>query len=98
MKRYTGKCLEADVAELNKTLESLGADMRFDVGYRYNYTAIDLATPSQLARHCCHRNLETGTPRACLAACNAYVASETAKMLAKRAEINATAAARGGAS
>ena len=73
MKRYTGKALEADIAILNNKLEALNSDMRFDVGYRYNYTAIDLCTTEQLARHCCERNLETGTPRECLHAARLYV-------------------------
>ena len=76
MKRYTGKCLERDVVELNKQLAAMGAELRFDVGYRYNYTAIDLATPEQLERHCCQRMLTSGTPRECLAACHAYVVSQ----------------------
>src|ERR1035441_6738154 len=41
--RYTGKSLEKDVIELNAKLEKLGSDLFFDVGYRYNYTTIDLA-------------------------------------------------------
>lgn len=74
MKRYTGKNLESDVASINQKLETLGAPLRLVVGYRYNYTAIDLATPEQLARHCCQRNLECGSPRECLAAANAFLA------------------------
>ena len=73
MRRYTGKALESDIADLNKRLESAGHEMRFDVGYRYGYTAIDLATVEQLARHCCQRNLTCGTPRECLAAAQRYV-------------------------
>lgn len=75
MSRYTGKSLEKDVQEINAKLEKLNSPLRCVVGYRYNYTAIDLATPEQMARHCCQRNLETGTPRECLAAANAFVAS-----------------------
>ena len=75
MNRYTGKSLEADIAAINETLAKLNAEYRLEVGYRYNYTAVDLATPEQLARHCCQRNLETGTPRQCLAAANAYLVS-----------------------
>jgi hypothetical protein len=52
---------------------------RFDVGYRYNYTTIDLATPEQLARYCCARNLQTGTPRECLNACYQYIAEGVRK-------------------
>ena len=74
MKRYTGKSLEADVKGFNEQLAARGDAYRFDVGYRYNYTAIDLATPKQLARHCCARNLQTGTPRECLNACYKYLA------------------------
>ncbi len=76
MKRYTHKCLEADAAELNKQLEAMGAALRFDIGSRYNYSAVDLATPEQLAVHSCQRNLECGTPRECLAACYRYVVSQ----------------------
>ena len=72
--RYTGKSLEADCVRFNEQLAERGDAYRFDVGYRYNYTAVDLATPEQLARHCCQRNLETGTPRECLAACYRYLA------------------------
>jgi hypothetical protein len=72
--RYTGKSLEKDVEQFNKQLAERSDRFRFAVGYRYNYTAIDLATPEQLARHCCHRNLETGTPRECLNACYKYLA------------------------
>lgn len=72
--RYTGKSLEADVIRFNQQLEERGDANRFVVGYRYNYTAIDLATPEQLARHCCGRTLECGTPRECLNACYRYLA------------------------
>lgn len=71
--RYTGKSLEADVAALNAKLESMGHDLRFDVGYRYNYTAIDLATVEDLKRHCCQRMLIGGTPRECLHAAQMHV-------------------------
>lgn len=74
MRRYTGKSLEADIAAINARLEERKHAYRFDVGYRYNYTAIDLATPEQLARHCCQRNLATGTPRECLNAVHTYLA------------------------
>lgn len=74
-KRYTGKSLENDVNEINHKLDKLNAPYRIDVGYRYNYTAVDLATPQQLRDHCCQRNLETGTPRECLTAALGYLAS-----------------------
>lgn len=74
--RYTHKSLEVDAEKLNEQLAAIGAEMRFSVGHRYGYSAIDLATPEQLARHCCHRMLIGGTPRECLAACNAYVVSQ----------------------
>jgi hypothetical protein len=74
VKRYTGKSLEADVASFNEQLAARGDAYRFLVSYRYNYTAVDLATPAQLARHICQRNLETGTPRECLNACYRYLA------------------------
>ena len=71
--RYTGKSLEHDVEQMNKQLEVAKNDFRFVVGYRYNYTAIDLATPEQVKRHCCHSTLQCGTPRECLAACHEYM-------------------------
>lgn len=74
MSRYTYKNLKSDVAELNAKLEKLNHEFRFDVGSSYNRTTIDLATPEQLARHCCDRLLDCGTPRECLAACHAYLA------------------------
>jgi hypothetical protein len=45
MKRYTSKQLEIDVAKLNAKLENFNHKYRFVVGYRYNYVAIDIATP-----------------------------------------------------
>lgn len=73
MKRYTHKSLAADVELLNAKLAEKGHEMRFMIGGRYNYSAIDLATVEQLARHCCQRNLDTGTPRECLNACHEYM-------------------------
>ena len=73
MKRYTYNNLKADVEILNAKLAEKGHSMRFMVGARYGYLAIDLATVEQLARHCCHRTLEAGTPRECLAACHSYM-------------------------
>lgn len=73
--RYTSKSLESDVAALNITLERIGDPYRFSVGGRYGYTAVDLATPEQLAQHCCQWMLIGGTPRECLNACNAYLAA-----------------------
>lgn len=74
--RYTHKRLEEDVAALNKQLEAMNAQMRLDVGSRYNYSAIDLATPEQLARHCCQRMLVGGTPKECIAEARSYVLSQ----------------------
>jgi hypothetical protein len=71
--RYTWKSLEKDIEKLNKQLEERGNKYRLVVGYRYNYTAIDLATPEQLARHCISRTLECGTPRECLNACYRFL-------------------------
>ena len=73
MKRYTHKALESDVEILNAKLAEKGHNMRFMVGARYGYSAIDLATVEQLARHCCQRTLDTGTPRECLNACHEYM-------------------------
>jgi hypothetical protein len=73
--RYTSKQLEADVKELNAKLEDRQNPFRFVVGGRYGYTAIDLATPEQITRHCCERMLAGGTPRECLAACYKYIAT-----------------------
>jgi len=77
MKRYTGKKLEKDVASFNETLATRGDALRFVVDYRYNYTAVDLATPEQLARYCTQRTLATGTPRECLQECYRYLAQPT---------------------
>lgn len=74
MKRYTHKSLAADLEILNAKLAEKGHEYRFMIGARYNYSAVDLATPEQLARHCCQRNLALGTPRECLAECHAYMA------------------------
>lgn len=75
MKRYTHKALTADVEILNAKLSEKGHDMRFSVGARYGYSAIDLATVEQMARHCCQRMLDCGTPRECLNACHSYMAN-----------------------
>lgn len=72
--RYTGKCLEKDLEKFNAQLAAANHDLRFVIGYRYNYTAVDLATPDQAARHCTQRTLQCGTPRECLAACYEYIA------------------------
>lgn len=74
MKRYTGKSLEADLVKFNAQLEAANHELRFVIGYRYNYTAVDLATPEQAARYCTQRTLQCGTPRECLAACYEYIA------------------------
>jgi hypothetical protein len=74
-KRYTGKSLENDVAQFNKRLEARNDALRFVVDYRYNYTAVDLATPEQLAQYCTQRTLATGTPRECLNECYRYLAN-----------------------
>jgi hypothetical protein len=76
MKRpsYTFRQLVSDIAEINANLDRHGSTTyRFTAQHRNGYTAIDLATPEQLARHCCHRNLAIGTPRECLAACGKYL-------------------------
>jgi hypothetical protein len=73
MTRYTYKNLKADVEVLNYKLAEKGHNMRFMVGARYNYSAIDLATVEQFERHCCQRMLVGGTPRECLNACHEYM-------------------------
>lgn len=73
MKRYTHTSLKADVEILNAKLAEKGHEMRFMIGSRYNYSAIDLATVEQLAQHCCQRMLVGGTPRECLNACHEYM-------------------------
>lgn len=73
MKRYTHKALAADVEALNAKLAEKNHEYRFMIGARYNYSAVDLATPEQLARHCCQRMLVGGTPRECLASCHEYM-------------------------
>ncbi len=73
MKRYTSKSLEADLVGLNSRLEQIDHKYRFVYGSRYNYSAIDLATPENAARYCINSTLQTGTPRECLSACHAYI-------------------------
>lgn len=77
--RFTAKSLAAALPALNETLAKLNDPLRFTIEGRYGYTAVDLATPEQLAAYCCQRNLETGTPRECLTACHAYVAQSAAR-------------------
>ena len=73
--RYTAKDLAADVAALNEKLAARGHAYRFVQGHRNGYSAIDLATPEQVAAHSCHSMLEGGSPRECSAACFRYVAT-----------------------
>jgi hypothetical protein len=73
MNRYSYKNLKADVEILNAKLAEKGHNMRFIIGGRNGYTAIDLATIEQLARHACERMLVGGSPRECLAACHEYI-------------------------
>jgi hypothetical protein len=73
VKRYTAKSLEADLPGLNETLGRLKVGLQFVIGGRNGYTAIDLATPDQAARHCCQRMLVGGTPRECLQACHEFI-------------------------
>ena len=73
MKRYNRKALYADLVRLNEILAKHGHDMLMIGGRRYGYSAIDLATKEQAARHCCQRMLFGGTPRECLAAAQSYV-------------------------
>ncbi len=79
--RFTAKSLDAALPALNETLAKLADPYRFVAGGCNGYTAVDLATPEQANRFCSARNLETGTPRECLAACHAYV-SEAARRFA----------------
>lgn len=71
--RYTYNNLKSDVEILNAKLAEKGHGMRFMVGGRNGYTAIDLATIEQLACHSCERMLVGGTPKECLAACHEYM-------------------------
>jgi len=74
--RYTHKQLTVDVDKINALLDARGdTSMRFVVGGRYGYSAIDLATPEQLKKHCCERMLIGGTPRQCYEACLCYLGS-----------------------
>ena len=76
--RFTYKSLSFEIEKLNSKLAAAGHEYRFVIGQRNNYTAIDLATPSQMARYCCQRNLHCGTPRECLNACYEYIANHIA--------------------
>jgi uncharacterized protein (DUF58 family) len=75
MKRYTVALLRDVVYSLNLKLAERGHAFRFVIGGRHNRTAIDLATPEQMAAHCRHEMLESGTPRKCADACFRYVAT-----------------------
>jgi hypothetical protein len=74
MSRYTSKNLEADVENLNLKLKKHKHRLRFQVGGRYEYTAIDLYDP-KIMKKCggLERTLICGTPRECLAECHAYI-------------------------
>lgn len=82
MARYTRQNLEHDVAELNieltKAYEKKEPHSRlyFIVGCRNGYTAIDLATKSDLARHVIYTNLKCGTPRECRAAAGRFLSDQ----------------------
>ena len=71
--RYTHSALVADLPALNAKLEAAGHKYRLVDGHRYGYSAIDLATPEDVERHCCYKMLVGGTPRECLAAAKSYV-------------------------
>jgi hypothetical protein len=73
--RYTVKDLAKDIQLLNAKLKEAKSAYYFRLDQRNGFTAIDLATPEQLQKHTCTRNLELGTPRQCLAACHAYLIS-----------------------
>jgi len=64
-KRFTYKMLVSECERYNEKLEAMGSKWRLMAGSRNNYRAVDLATAEQYARHCCQRNLTTGTPREC---------------------------------
>ena len=83
--RFTAKALDAALPALNQTLAEIGDEYRFVAGGRNGYTAVDLATPEQSARFCCSRNLESGTPRECLAACHSYVSQASGRAAAREA-------------
>ena len=73
MKRYTYNQLKSDVEALNSKLAEKNHEMRFKVGGRNGYTAIDLATVEEMKRGYSTRMLEGGSPRECLAACYQYM-------------------------
>lgn len=73
MKRYTVKRLEEDLVKLNLTLEKLGHHYRIIERSAYEWTMIYLATPEEIARHCTHSLLESGSPRECYAKASQYV-------------------------
>ena len=75
MKRYTVSLLRDVVESLNAKLAERKHAYRLVIGGRYGRTAIDLATPEQIARHCCQEMLACGSPRECADACFRYVAT-----------------------
>ncbi len=73
-KRYTRTALKADVAYFNLKLKEHRHKLRFQVGGRCGYTAIDLYNPKTMKK--CggmERTLICGTPRECLTGCHAYI-------------------------
>lgn len=75
--RYTYKDLCQALPALNDKLAAAGHAYRLVEGHRYGYSAIDLATPEQMARYCCQRMLVGGTPSECIAEAQAYVIANT---------------------
>ena len=75
--RYTYNRLKEDIAALNKELEERGHEYRFQLGHRNGYTAIDLARTQQHKRGTCVRNIQCGSPRECLTACENYISGLT---------------------
>lgn len=74
MTRYTSTALEIDVKALNLKLEKHKHHLRFQVGGRNGYTAIDLCDP-EIMCSCggLESTLQCGTPRECLFACHQYI-------------------------
>jgi len=70
--RYTIKSLRADIDEMNEVLEEYGSEYTFTIGQAYGCTQLNSATTEQAARHCIHRQLESGSPRECKETADRY--------------------------
>ena len=85
--RYTAKRLEEDVQRMNRTLEEINGPLRFEVGYRNGYTAIDMVLPETERKYgCSEYHLVGGSPRECADAARDYVGRVALQKLQEQQE------------